>query len=281
MYSSIRKTMAEKFSSFDFGSPDMPPTSGDTSMMSKEELLIYKRNIENLAKQKKERYTRIKNKIKELRRGYKNAIDSGTRSGSGRLIHENFDSLQEIWGGSPAVTAMAGGISSIGKENTHDNSLNLLENDIDNIEDELQHENDSGNTQGMANINPTQPPVVDNKRKHMQKKISSHQREMMMLDLAKKELEMKEMAVNTLRQSAESTERILETMTSSITSIGDNIKEGMILLAQSFIQSSTPQFHMPANYSQPMQPIFNVQTPVNFPNNSPVSPNVNKNTNTS
>ena len=59
--------------------------------------MTYKKNIELNEKQIKEGYNRVKTKVKELRRGYKNAVDTGRRSGSGRLVHDHFDQLQEIW----------------------------------------------------------------------------------------------------------------------------------------------------------------------------------------
>ena len=51
----------------------------------------------------KKGYGRIKDKLKELRRGYKKCIDTGTRSGSERLIKLHFDTLKETWQGFPAV----------------------------------------------------------------------------------------------------------------------------------------------------------------------------------
>ena len=70
--------------------------------MIRAELLTYKRKIESQEKQQKEWYKRIKDKVKELRRDCKDAIDREQRSGSGRLIGDNFDRLKEIWGGSPS-----------------------------------------------------------------------------------------------------------------------------------------------------------------------------------
>lgn len=71
------------------------------------------RKIDQLNKVKKEGYTRVKNKIRDLRHGYKKAIDSGTRSCSGRLVKENFDLLKENWGGCPSVTSLNIAIGSM------------------------------------------------------------------------------------------------------------------------------------------------------------------------
>ena len=107
--------------------------------MARAELLTYKWKIETQEKQQKEGYKLIKNKVKELRRGYKNAIDRGQRSESGRLIEDNFDRLKEIWGGSPAVFALPSGISSNERGNGESSDKENYQNEI------TDHETEEGN----------------------------------------------------------------------------------------------------------------------------------------
>lgn len=49
-------------------------------------------------------YKRNSEKIKRLRQDYHAAVNRGTRSGSGKLVQDNFDLITRIWGGSPATT---------------------------------------------------------------------------------------------------------------------------------------------------------------------------------
>ena len=93
--------MAQLYPETDFG--PMKIVGIEKESMNDEE---HKIRIDKLKNLKKEGYNKIKHKIKELRSGYKAAIDKGTRSGSGRLVYENFDIFQRIWGGSPAVTSL-------------------------------------------------------------------------------------------------------------------------------------------------------------------------------
>ena len=81
-----------------------------------EKILECKRKSEIEEEQMKDGYSRVKIKIKELRRGYKNAVDTGSRSGSGKLVSENFELLRDIWGGSPAVTSLPSAITSQDKQ---------------------------------------------------------------------------------------------------------------------------------------------------------------------
>lgn len=55
-------------------------------------------------------YKRNSEKIKRLRQDYHAAVNRGTRSGSGKLVHDNFDLITRIWGGSPATTSLPFGI---------------------------------------------------------------------------------------------------------------------------------------------------------------------------
>ena len=106
-YNYVREGMAQLHPVTDFG-PEKIVGIEKESMNDEE----HKRRIDKLKNLKKEGYNRIKHKIKELRSEYKAAIDKGTRSGSGRLVHENFDILQRICGGSPAVTSLTNRICS-------------------------------------------------------------------------------------------------------------------------------------------------------------------------
>ena len=89
MYLDLQKMMSLLYPSSDFGLEELEIENSER--LTSTELLTYKRKMESQEKQQKEGYKRIKNKVKELRRGYKNAIDRGQRSGSGRLIEDNFD----------------------------------------------------------------------------------------------------------------------------------------------------------------------------------------------
>ena len=104
-YSKIREMMAGNFAVSDFGPQFMPVE--DTDLMDSRDLIAHKRKLQNMEKYKKDGYNRIKSKIKELRSGCKLAVDKG--SGSGKLICDHFEKLQQIWGGSPSVITIDGG----------------------------------------------------------------------------------------------------------------------------------------------------------------------------
>ena len=53
-------------------------------------------------------------------------MNKGTRSGSGKIVQDNYDLLTDIWGGSPATTSLAFGVDGM-DENIDEND----ENEID------------------------------------------------------------------------------------------------------------------------------------------------------
>lgn len=51
-------------------------------------------------------------KTKEIRQSFSKAVISGSRSGSGKLVFEHYDSLIKIWGGSANSKPLPFGLSS-------------------------------------------------------------------------------------------------------------------------------------------------------------------------
>ena len=88
LYEGLRRLMAQMYPPSDFG-PVNPPLE-ETENKSQEELTQYRQTIEKCKKQRKDGYNRVKAKVKEIRRGYKTAVDRSTRSGSGKIVVETF-----------------------------------------------------------------------------------------------------------------------------------------------------------------------------------------------
>ena len=108
----------------DFG-PVITTEIGDE--LSTEELAKQKDAVAEERKLIKIGHQRIKQKIKDLRQDYRNAVTVGRRSGSGKLVEDNWDILNNILGGSPAVINLR-------------NARCSLQNELSDKED-----NDSGN----------------------------------------------------------------------------------------------------------------------------------------
>ena len=55
---------------------------------------------------------RVQSKIKKIKAGYRKAVDTGRKSGGGRLVASFYDECCEIWAGSPAVEPITRGIET-------------------------------------------------------------------------------------------------------------------------------------------------------------------------
>lgn len=57
-------------------------------------------------------HANLTTKMKAIRGKYRNAVDTGRRSGHGRVVLLYLELCEQIWGGSPATTTMASGIET-------------------------------------------------------------------------------------------------------------------------------------------------------------------------
>ena len=145
LYTEERSLMAEKHDRNDFG-PVITTEIGDD--LSTEELAKQKAAVAEEQKLIKIGYQRIKQKIKDLRQDYRNAVTVGRRSGSGKLVQDNWDVLKNIWGGSPAV---------INLRNAHCSLQTELSDKEDNENGNMNGENVSGDESQQLDGNIEEP----------------------------------------------------------------------------------------------------------------------------
>ena len=207
-------------------------------------------------KLKKTGYERVKEKVKTVRQSYRKAVTEGRRSGSGKLVCDNWDFLKIIWAGSPAVTSITNSISSTSfddKNQSSDEDESDEENSAaeSNDEEDLSVKNkkkktDSNSEQKEASdleqsaSSKITAKFVDDKRKQLQKNLSANQRDQQYLGVAMKDLQMKETLVKTLKESNSETNKMMEKISESISSVGKSIGDGMALLAQALAPPQLP-----------------------------------------
>ena len=108
LYEAIRHEMAVKYSQTDDGSMFVSPEPS-TNKINDEDMKMYKKRCDVDKIKLKKGYSRIKEKIKELRPNFSTAVTLVTRSGSGKLVLEFYDLIVHIWGGSPAAKPLSFG----------------------------------------------------------------------------------------------------------------------------------------------------------------------------
>ena len=108
LYTELRRCMANE-NPEDFGPVELTVIT-EVKDMETAEYSAFRKTIDDEKARVRKGYERIKEKLKTLRQDYRNAVNRGTRSGSGKLVQDNYDLLTEIWGGSPATTSLSFGI---------------------------------------------------------------------------------------------------------------------------------------------------------------------------
>ena len=253
LYSEIRIAMSRVYEKDDFG-PTMLIYK-ETDDMTKAELLRYKKEISVEEEQKKKGYQRIKRKVKELRQAYRVAVDTGRRSGSGKQVMQQLNihwaDLREIWGGSPAVTAIDGGISSFApnKPSEAETSITSNEDPVD-----FQDEDNAGVTMKDDFLDPIPCPEVKrqkpdeditlkdqrNKNKNMTKKLSTHQRDMLFYNLAQREQMQRRNQMAVLQNAIDQSNEAMKGMNTALTAIGNSISDGLRAVAAAFAPPPPP-----------------------------------------
>ncbi|KAJ7369725.1 hypothetical protein OS493_036884 [Desmophyllum pertusum] len=104
----------------------------------------------------KKGYNRIQEKLKEIRQNFANAVTTGSRSGSGKIVLEFFDQLKQIWGEVHLQRPLSCGVSTDDFNDENENDTDSRRYNVDS--------NSAGRYWGSYKIramftdNPGQPP---------------------------------------------------------------------------------------------------------------------------
>ena len=255
MYEEIRQMMAILYPPDYFGPVKISSINRE---LRSEERIKHSNAIQEEQRNIKIGYGRIKERLKLVRRNFKKAVVEGTRSGSGKIILQNWEYLVKIWGGCPSVTRIEGAITTqvINNENNEDETenFNLFDEDGEaEIQDEMLENRDPNSQKEQPAEKSKGAKLMDNKRAKLEKNLSAQQRDLVMVKVAKEELELKKKTAEMLEQSARGMEKAAEAMAKSLESFGDQLGSGLILLAQSLAatQNTQQSYHQPIPFPQP------------------------------
>ena len=117
-YTWVRQEMATLYDedSSIFGPVFISPPIVPFSTMSKEEKEEYAKQNKAENELIKKGYSRIKEKIKDIRQNFSQAVTN--RSGSGKIVFEHCDKLIVIWGGFAATKPLEFGVTSDDSQGT-------------------------------------------------------------------------------------------------------------------------------------------------------------------
>ncbi|XP_060769457.1 uncharacterized protein LOC132876169 [Neoarius graeffei] len=190
----------------------------------------FPRNPSNISK------AQITAKLKGIRNKYRHAVDSGRRSGHGRVVLIFFELCEEIWGGSPGTDSIPSGTESAGMvEDSASSSTS------DSPRSPVELEVSPASTVSAAKVN--------RQRNVFQAKLDSHRGDRLKkkapADAAVQEdLQIKRRMLQLMEESEKRASEHLERVNNNIELVTSTVKNGFELL-QTLVLQQQPQAPAP------------------------------------
>ena len=250
-YREVRKEMASIYS-YDtnlFGPVEISSLSFEEA--SPEEMKEHLRERKNETKLVQRGHQRIMEKIKEVRQSFSKAILIGSRSGSGKLVYEFYDQLIDIWGGSPSTKPLSFGASTMDnpQPNPSTSSRPSCNEDKDNEKDEGDVEEPFSITHSSVPeclkrkapcAADVVPHLIDNKRKFLEKKLSAAQRDKLLMEEAKQEMESRIAIADAMREASAKFNEAIDSISSSMNAMTSTIGKSIEILSHAMSSSCQP-----------------------------------------
>ncbi|CAL9702249.1 unnamed protein product [Knipowitschia caucasica] len=186
-------------------------------------------------------------KIKNIRGKYRQAVDSGRRSGHGRVVLMFFELCEEIWGGSPATRSIEQGIETADLVETS-SSTSELPTDSPQSSDFVE------------SLLP--PPVVRQRREMLQAKLNSHRGDRLKrkvpADTGQEELQLKRRMLDLMEESSRRNTDNMQQINNNIANITNTIQEGFSLMRELLVQPLNARPHSSSSVYQGHPPSYNM-----------------------
>ena len=261
-YEAVREAMARIYEEPTFFGPPCITPLPSADEVSEQEMAELQRRQKTEKELIKKGYTRVQEKLKEIRQNFANAVTTGSRSGSGKIVLEFFDQLKKIWGGSPSTEPLSCGVSTDGlnDENESDTEPDVPHSsDFDaDIEDHTksgtsqfdcdkgssEHDSNTSDSSGKkgskgkkrVSANPV-PKLIDNKRKHLERQLSASQRDQLLMNEAKDDSQFKKDIAEAIRQSNETFAQSMQQMSLSMLQVAQGFTRSFEFLARTMMNS--------------------------------------------
>ena len=238
---------------------------------------------------KKEQITHssLTSKIKAIRKKFRQAIDSGRKSGHGRVVLLYFDVCEEIWGGSPATTTIAEGIETNDIDLQSCNNPHSPESTQTGLSDSPEialgsvdspEDTDTSSTPGPSSSTPgpsSSSGTIKERRELLNEKLKGYKGEKLkrklpldsqLLTISQEELEIKKQLLEKMDNMDKVYTNQMDKLTSNLEKLTGSISDGFSLMRQIMCPTPGPGMMQPhymapqANYPPVnFQPTHNAQ----------------------
>ena len=276
-YQELRVEMAKLHvdSEYMFGPVVAVKLPDDFETRSKEEKAKAKHDVKESKDMIRKGQKRVMEKVKEIRQSFSKAVVSGSRSGSGKIVYEFYDKLITLWGGSAGTEPLSYGVGGddfqednevIQCHNPEDDNLSMLSFDSETpstsagLSDLGPEDNGANESENVAPNNKRKancvPKLIDNKRKHLEKRLSAAQRDELLIKEAKEDAQFRKDLAEAMRESTASFSQSIESVSKAMTDLGAGVCRSIEMLSQA-LQQPYAVARAPVNqdlfYQNPMQ----------------------------
>ena len=258
-YEEIRKEMARIYCSIDikmFGPESVTIRPCEVDVNGRKEALEMIKEEQQLIKRG---YNCVMEKVKKKRQNFSSAVISGRRSGSGKVVMEHYDELVAIFGGSPSTERLefcctTGEESTVEPEPGYEdeslsspcsaNSVNRSRSStpVNCLKNYPNGElvEDMENPSKRKNVSDV-PKLIDEKRKHLEKSLSSKQRDQLLLREAREDAPFRKDLCDSIRQSNDQFADAMKATSNRFVQVAESMKHSMdTLLAMNNATAPAP-----------------------------------------
>ena len=188
----------------------------------------------------------LTNKLKAVRLKFRQAVDSGRRSGHGRVVMLYYELCERIWGGSPATQQIETGVETADMIS----SEQILPHNISEDESQTDTEvDDGGDSAATPDYPPNEPSmdqtaasgdaVVQHRRELLGDKLKNFRQEKLkrklpadaqLLECAKEELQVKRMMVEQMNAVDREYNENMKKISNNMEKLNSSIADGFSLL---------------------------------------------------
>ena len=198
---------------------------------------------------------RVSAKLKKMRTDYKKAVDSGRKSGGGRVVFTFYNLCESLWGGSPAVESVSTGLDSAD-----------VQDEAESITEELSERDEQEEGSSLSEADKSQEEckldettkkrratitemLNNRKEKKINQKLTS---DAQFLNYAKEDLELKRKLLDRLDKEDSDFKESMTKINKTMETVGESISQSMMLLAQFLRPVNASHMPSPSMESQHM-----------------------------
>ena len=249
-WESVRSKYSDIWEAF---GTELPPSPEEAREIGKD----YPHTKEEITKQA------VSTKLKAVRLKYRQAVDTGRKSGHGRVVLLFFEWCEKIWGCSPATDQIPSGVESVDLDETPASEDSTLLSIDPSPPSTTEAVDANENTQASGGESSTQTRVQQ-RRAFLDEKLSNYKQEKLkrklpvdsqLVGFAKEDLEVKRRLLDQMQKMDTQHVNNMAKLSTNMDRLTDSIADGFSLLRGLLLQQP-PMYQPPQQQMYPSQHMY-------------------------